>query len=704
MSLLIPVFLAGGLLVAGPWLIHRIRRPEREEVRFSSLMFVPKVKKDVIEPRKIQHILLMLLRMALLALLALAFSRPYWPISQTALAAEEAGAVHLIMVDVSLSMGEGMAAAKEKARNALAAIPAGEAVGLAVFAAEPSVLVPISAGAGVRERVRTAIAQLSAGAESAAYAPALRFGETQLLAGGGDPDIRRTLHMVSDFQRSGMPAEDAGGWRLSGQIAFEGYPAPNQALRENLSVDGVHVHFPGSNQLTVAARIKNWSRWEDRQVQVALFIDDVPVAERTATISAANATRVAFTLPELPFMATKGYVAVTGDDSFPADNRRYFSWRPPRKRRLAVIADPPPEDRVWSAASFITRALRPDDSFPWTLIAATQAEAPQLLADPARAPDVAVFCDLDGFRPQTGQAIESFVRAGGSALLTLNERMTSDTLNANLLEALALRDQGLRYQRTAANQFASLARLNFDHPVFFPFKGSRYNDFSQLRFYNYRRLTPTQNDAKTLAWFGGRADAETAPAMLEAPLGEGRLAIWCFTPDLEWTNLPQTIKFLPILRETAIHLAGLDPPPPDLLVGDRPDLTALLGSADWAARTPAGDALPADGNGETRLARAGFLALKPVDAANWTRYEPVNLDPRESDSEIASLDEVVLRLTSSRVTPAETAPPGSRPDDAAYEHKREFGRTFLAALFVLLLFETWYAIALSAKRAATAQT
>ena len=75
-AFLAPLFLAGITLLAVPWYLHHIRRPEREPIRFSSVQFIPQEKKEVIERRRLQHIVLMLIRMLILALLALAFARP----------------------------------------------------------------------------------------------------------------------------------------------------------------------------------------------------------------------------------------------------------------------------------------------------------------------------------------------------------------------------------------------------------------------------------------------------------------------------------------------------------------------------------------------------------------------------------------------------------------------------------------------------
>ena len=64
LSFIAPLLFAGLGLLVGPYLIHQIRRPDREPVKFSSLLFIPDVQKEVIERKRIQHILLMAMRMA----------------------------------------------------------------------------------------------------------------------------------------------------------------------------------------------------------------------------------------------------------------------------------------------------------------------------------------------------------------------------------------------------------------------------------------------------------------------------------------------------------------------------------------------------------------------------------------------------------------------------------------------------------------
>ena len=159
MGLLVPLFAFGVALIGIPYFVHRIRRPERETVRFSSLMFVPDIKREVIERRRVQHVVLMLLRMAVLVALALAFARPFQEMMLDAEAAALETTDHVIAMDVSLSMGyEGVwERAKTGAKAVLETVEPGDRVGFVRFAQQAVVDVPLSGDvADVRHAIEIA--------------------------------------------------------------------------------------------------------------------------------------------------------------------------------------------------------------------------------------------------------------------------------------------------------------------------------------------------------------------------------------------------------------------------------------------------------------------------------------------------------------------------------------------------------------------
>ena len=78
MSFLTPLFLLGGLAIAGPILFHLIRRNTRRRFTFSSLMFLRPEPPRVTRKSRLEDIPLLIARCILLGLLVLAFARPFF--------------------------------------------------------------------------------------------------------------------------------------------------------------------------------------------------------------------------------------------------------------------------------------------------------------------------------------------------------------------------------------------------------------------------------------------------------------------------------------------------------------------------------------------------------------------------------------------------------------------------------------------------
>ncbi len=78
MTPLAPFYLLGALAIAGPILFHLWRRTPRGRREFSTLMFLTPSPPRVTSRSRVEHWLLLLLRGAVLCLLALAFARPLW--------------------------------------------------------------------------------------------------------------------------------------------------------------------------------------------------------------------------------------------------------------------------------------------------------------------------------------------------------------------------------------------------------------------------------------------------------------------------------------------------------------------------------------------------------------------------------------------------------------------------------------------------
>src|SRR4029079_5555318 len=80
MQFLAPLFFVGLAAVAIPVLVHLIQRERKEVIHFPSLMFVRRIPYQSVQRRRIHNWLLLALRMAAMALLVAAFSRPFFKV------------------------------------------------------------------------------------------------------------------------------------------------------------------------------------------------------------------------------------------------------------------------------------------------------------------------------------------------------------------------------------------------------------------------------------------------------------------------------------------------------------------------------------------------------------------------------------------------------------------------------------------------
>src|SRR3990167_6136542 len=174
MSFLTPLFLVGLAGLAVPVVIHLIQRERRNVVRFPSLMFLQRIPYQSVRRRRIRNWPLLLLRLAALALIVLAFARPS-PRRAIPVATASGGARDVvILLDRSYSMGYGdrWARAAAAARRAIDDLQPSDRASIVFFSSGAEVALRSAADRG-RPAAGGAAAQPGAGATR--YGPALKL-------------------------------------------------------------------------------------------------------------------------------------------------------------------------------------------------------------------------------------------------------------------------------------------------------------------------------------------------------------------------------------------------------------------------------------------------------------------------------------------------------------------------------------------------
>src|ERR1700733_14264334 len=104
MGFLSPWFLAAAGLAGLPVYLHLLRRHRAEAQPFGSLMFFERRTQSSIKHRRLRHLLLLSLRIAILLLVALAFANPFIKRPASGLGGNK---LILLVVDNSFSMRAG---------------------------------------------------------------------------------------------------------------------------------------------------------------------------------------------------------------------------------------------------------------------------------------------------------------------------------------------------------------------------------------------------------------------------------------------------------------------------------------------------------------------------------------------------------------------------------------------------------------------
>src|SRR5580700_995802 len=140
MGFLAPWALAGLAAVGLPVWLHLLRKHKTTPLPFASLMFFERRTQSSIKHRRLQYLLLLALRAAVIALLALAFARPF---VQSHLAALAGGPkLTVLAIDNSFSMREGdrLARAKREAAGVASGLRAGEKLEVLAFGSQVQVM------------------------------------------------------------------------------------------------------------------------------------------------------------------------------------------------------------------------------------------------------------------------------------------------------------------------------------------------------------------------------------------------------------------------------------------------------------------------------------------------------------------------------------------------------------------------------------
>ena len=404
------------------------------------------------------------------------------------------------------------------------------------------------------DRVMAAINAAKLSSEGTKYAPALKLA-SQIIGASTLP--RREVVVISDFQKT--------GWTTHNEVAFPAGPRSRRWTwadrRADVGVSQVSLDRDSTGErdrITVAARLVNTSS-TPRAVTATLAVGGRDGQTQRVTIPASGTQQVAFPAVVGAETATKAVVRVNAD-SLTTDDHYDFTIAPDASVSVLVV-EPRAATRRENQSLFMSRALvdrrpavvprgRDDDR------RADAARRRRACAHRARRSGAA-----GGRRwGTTARGARRGGRHPGDSWYRRRRHMAGGL--ASILPAKV----GQVVDRTA-DAGGTLSSVDYAHPVFELFNAPRSGDFSTARFYRYRAMT-----AQTGASVSARFD-DGSPALIERPVGSGKLVLWASTLDAYWTNLPLQPVFLPFMHQLGKHVGRYADPRTSFTAGEVLDLS-----------------------------------------------------------------------------------------------------------------------------------
>jgi hypothetical protein len=526
-AFLYPLFLVGLAAVAVPILLHLFRRKTEAVVDFPAVRLLQKAPVQQQRRRRLRELILLALRVSALALLAIAFARPYLP---TAVASTPLPTT-VVALDTSLSMSAPgqWERAQQAARQAVQDAPATHNVALVTFSDAAAVLVRPTTDRG---GVVAAIDQTRPGSGGTRYRTALARSAEALASGQG------RIVVVTDLQQAGWEAGDEGAVPDGIEVMVTEVAAPLEnialtgARREgNVIVAGVH-NF-GQRPARVTARLRTAGQ-DPNARDLALETVDVGA-------QAAAELRFAVALPP------RGGAEVRIDDSqgYEGDNARFVVLDPPAPLRILIVTAQPPDSS--NAGLYVERALSVADDGrafdPRVMDGRTFSALPAPEFEQAAG---IILLGTATIERSGRDRIVSFLREGGRVLVSLGPDVDLATLADTVGSEISLDAQSTE----STGRTVTLVAADIRHPIFLPF-ASPTGALGDVYVEQYRRLN-VQRDASTsvLARFAGAGDA-----LIERSVGGGRLLVFASDLDNRWNRFPLNPAFVPWTIETARYLS-----------------------------------------------------------------------------------------------------------------------------------------------------
>jgi Aerotolerance regulator N-terminal/von Willebrand factor type A domain len=615
------LMLAGLATVALPVVVHLISKRKFDIVSWGAMRFL-ELGRRTRRRIRLEELLLMLMRMAMLALLVFALARPW---AQGGWLTQFADGGHrdiALVIDGSYSMGwEGKAitphaAARQWALDLVDQLGPGDTITL--LDARDQVANVFGTSTSDHNAVRKAIDELAEPVGSSNLATAAADALQTL---SQTENVSRQVVVLTDRQAWPWNVDDQAAWlrfdELHGQPAVKpqvfvvDVTAGEEQDHTNFAVGRLELSreltVPGF-PIRVRTTVQQFGGVTTRR-KVYFEVNGQRLDEKTLGVNVPPNSSVPVQF-EHRFAAEGSYVVsvVLDADNLPGDNRSDAAIVVTDGVPALLIDGAPSRDPVRSETFFVDAALSASGNrSPW--VRATTVDWQEFSPANLEGQDVVVLCNVPRLDEAQLAAVRAFVAAGGGLIIAPGDQIDVAFYNTQLAnpEAPLL---PATFGDVGREEESALLPINVADDSLTAAWLGRFRpgagiDFLQARFARWWKLELAPFDQAAAGSTGDDVPAASAPSavarldtrdlfLASRDYGEGTVVQLAVPLDAGWSTFPARNDFVPFLHEM-VFLVGGRGEARNVDVGMALEMPPPPGTADddWSFVAPDGTALPA---------------------------------------------------------------------------------------------------------------
>lgn len=541
MTFLNQALLFGMFAVSIPIIIHLLNRRRFKKVTWAAMRFLNVSVEQNQRRMKLEDLLLLLLRCALLALLAFAVARPVVEGFSGSLPGSKVAAA--VVLDTSASMrtaeGEGtrLDQAREAARAVVESLPPGSSVAISTSFHPDE---PTSDLTLARQRIEEA-------PQTDRHADDL-LGVLQRAAATleGQAAAEKEIYLITDGHaeewasfaaREDQLKEMPSGTKVN--VVFVGNPAAN-----NLGIARVTPSrsLPAVNQpFRIDLEVTNFGSTAALDVPVSLLIDEQVAGEpwiidEIAPGRSASATLYA-TLP------SPGFHRVTlslAGDAVPFDDQRTIVLQAVEDVRVLLVDGEPGVEAGESETFFLRHALAPvpEEMLASYPVKPTVVPVSDFAEQNLSGFDAVVLANVSDLSPPVADRVAAHVEDGGGLVIFAGENIRKEFYNTlmegkhNLLPATFISYRSEEEREPLSLQVTETNPLGLDEDM-----------FASAEFGQAFRVQLAKEGSRIALRF-----SDGSPALVEREVGLGKVFLFSSTADTGWNNLAVKPAFVPLVN------------------------------------------------------------------------------------------------------------------------------------------------------------